>query len=247
MEREEREQGRIGGEPIRVVLVDADPMARRVMRDALRDAGVVVVAEARDGDTAVDLAARFRPDVVLMDVLPNMEGIPAMRRILVRLPDVPVIMISTYDEEELGMLCLRAGAIGYLSKSVDPRALPRATRAAATGQAVISRGLTLRLIEMIRQSIAGSAAMRPVRSTLTTREWEVLDLLGRHLSTSEIASALFVSADTVRSHVKHILRKLEVHTRQEAIDLSQTLRSPADGEPKPRPDDDGDGDGEDTT
>jgi DNA-binding NarL/FixJ family response regulator len=134
------------------------------------------------------------------------------------------MMVSSADEEELGMLCLRSGAIGYLSKSVDLDALSRATRAAAAGQAVVSRRLTLRLIEVMRHTTRQAAGMRPVRSKLTTREWEVLDLLTRGLATADIAATLFVSNETVRSHIKHILRKLGVHTRQEAVDLAQRLK-----------------------
>jgi DNA-binding NarL/FixJ family response regulator len=211
--------------PVRVIIADDDPIARRVIRDALQRAGVIVIAEARDSHDAVELSVHYRPDVVLMDVMPHINGIGAMRRILDRVPEVAVVMVSAYDEEELGLLCLRSGAVGYLSKSVDLEALPRATRAAAQGEAVISRRLTLRLIEVMRRSTPPGGGMRPVRSTLTAREWEVLDLLGRDLSTAEIASALVVSAETVRSHIKHIMRKLEVGSRREAVDAAQSLRS----------------------
>jgi DNA-binding NarL/FixJ family response regulator len=207
-----------------VIIADADPFARRVIRDALQRAGIVVIAEARDGRDVVELSVHYRPDVVLMDVLPHVDKIRAIRRILDRVPSVAVIIVSAEDEEDLGLLCLRSGAIGYLSKSVDLDALTRATRAAAAGQAVISRRLTLRLIDVLRRTTHPAPSMRPVSSELTAREWEVLDLLSRDLATGEIASALVVSNETVRSHIKHILHKLRVHTRQEAVDLARRLR-----------------------
>jgi DNA-binding NarL/FixJ family response regulator len=207
-----------------VIIADSDPFARRVIRDALQRAGIVVIAEARDGQDVVELSVHYRPDVVLMDVLPHIDRIGAIRRILDRVPSVAVMIVSAEDDEDLGLLCLRSGAIGYLSKSVDLGALTRATRAAAAGQAVISRRLTLRLIEVLRRTTNPAASVRPVSSELTAREWEVLDLLSRDLATAEIASTLVVSNETVRSHIRHILHKLRVHTRQEAVDLASRLR-----------------------
>jgi DNA-binding NarL/FixJ family response regulator len=207
-----------------VIIADSDPFARRVIRDALQGAGIVVIAEARDGQDVVELSVHYRPDVVLMDVLPHVDRIGAIRRILDRVPSVAVLIVSAEDEEDLGLLCLRSGAIGYLSKSVELGALTRATRAAAAGQAVISRRLTLRLIEVLRRTTNPAASVRPVSSELTAREWEVLDLLSRDLATAEIASTLVVSNETVRSHIRHILHKLRVHTRQEAVDLASRLR-----------------------
>jgi DNA-binding NarL/FixJ family response regulator len=207
-----------------VIIADSDPFARRVIRDALQGAGIVVIAEARDGQDVVELSVHYRPDVVLMDVLPHVDRIGAIRRILDRVPSVAVLIVSAEDEEDFGLLCLRSGAIGYLSKSVELGALTRATRAAAAGQAVISRRLTLRLIEVLRRTTNPAASVRPVSSELTAREWEVLDLLSRDLATAEIASTLVVSNETVRSHIRHILHKLRVHTRQEAVDLASRLR-----------------------
>jgi DNA-binding NarL/FixJ family response regulator len=227
MEQQERQHTDGESEKaIRVIIVDDDPIARRVMRDTLQRAGVVVIAEARDGQDAVELSVHYRPDVVIIDVvMPGGDGTGAMRRIIERVPTAAVLVVSGSDDDELGMLCLRSGAIGYLSKSVDLDALPRATRAAAAGQAVISRQLTLRLIELMRPSMPYGGGMRPVRSSLTAREWEVLDLLCRDLSTTEIASTLVVSSGTVRSHIKHILHKLKVGSRKEAVDVARSLRS----------------------
>jgi DNA-binding NarL/FixJ family response regulator len=207
-----------------VIIADSDPFARRVIRDALQGEGIVVIAEASDGQDVVDLSVHYRPDVVLMDVLPHLDRIGAIRRILDRVPSAAVLIVSAEDEEDLGLLCLRSGAIGYLSKSVELGALTRATRAAAAGQAVISRRLTMRLIEILRRTANPAASVRPVSSELTAREWEVLDLLSRDLATAEIASTLLVSNETVRSHIRHILHKLRVHTRQEAVDLASRLR-----------------------
>lgn len=224
MQQPKRHEPTSGRRPVRVIIADSDPFARRVIRDALQGEGIVVIAEASDGQDVVDLSVHYRPDVVLMDVLPHLDRIGAIRRILDRVPSAAVLIVSAEDEEDLGLLCLRSGAIGYLSKSVELGALTRATRAAAAGQAVISRRLTMRLIEILRRTANPAASVRPVSSELTAREWEVLDLLSRDLATAEIASTLLVSNETVRSHIRHILHKLRVHTRQEAVDLASRLR-----------------------
>jgi DNA-binding NarL/FixJ family response regulator len=212
----------------RVIIADDDAIARRALRDALQDDGIVVIAEASEGHDAVELALHYEPDVVLMDlVLPRVDGIAATRRILERRPDVIVVVLSANEDPELGLACLRAGASGFLPKTVPLETLPRAIRAAAQGEPVVTRRLTLELIDRLRHSSPDGDGLRPVRSTLTSREWEVLDLLCRHLSTDEIADALVLSSETVRSHVKNILRKLHVRSREQAVQAANELRSAA--------------------
>jgi two-component system, NarL family, response regulator LiaR len=215
---------------LRTIIADDDPFARRVIKDVLERAGVVVLAEARDGREAVELTLRHRPDVVVMDVvMPGLDGIMATRQIRVQLPDQLVIMLTGAgaDDAEFGLLALRAGAGGFLSKEVEIEALPRALEGLRQGQAAISRSMTLALVERLRESPNGSSGMRPVKSPLTAREWEVIDLLKQRKSTDQIADELVVSPETIRSHVKNILRKLKVRSRQEAVAVADEMRKTA--------------------
>jgi DNA-binding NarL/FixJ family response regulator len=160
-----------------------------------------------------------------MDLLmPGTDGIAATREILTTMPAARVVIISSSEDEELGLLTLRMGACGYLSKSVNVESIPRALRAAHDGEAVVPRRLTARLIEAMRRTREDGAGIRPVRSALTAREWEVLDLLCQGLSTEDMADSLVLSSETVRSHIKSILRKLRVSSRGEAVAMAQELR-----------------------
>jgi len=219
-------------ERLRAVIADDDPFARRVIKDVLTGAGVLVIAEASTGRQAVELALYHRPDVVIMDVvMPELDGILATRQILKRAPDQVVIVLTGADDQdhELGLLALRAGAAGFISKDVDINALPRALKGVRAGEAAISRTMTKHVIERLRRAPSGVAGgfdgMRPVKSPLTSREWEVIDLLKATRSTDEIAAELVLSTETVRSHVKNILRKLGVHSRQEAVTVADKMRS----------------------
>jgi NarL family two-component system response regulator LiaR len=214
-----------GDRPPRAVVADDDALARRMVKDVLQRAGIAVVAEAHDGREALEQVRYHRPDIVLLDVImPHLDGIAATRRILAEIPDQIVILLTHADDEQLGILGLRAGAAGYLSKDVDLRALPRALEGALAGEAVISRGMAMRLIEHLRELPGGGRGMRPVQSTLTTREWQVLDLLCEQRSTEQIADALVLSQETVRTHVKSILRKLDVRSRNEAVAVANRIR-----------------------
>jgi two-component system, NarL family, response regulator LiaR len=212
--------------PLRVIVADDDPLARRVVRDALEAGGIVVIAEAVSGREAIELTLHHKPDIVLMDlVMPDGDGIHATRRILASQPDVDIVMLSSCDDDGAALICLRAGATGFLNKRAGVDALPRALRGAAAGEAVISRRLAMRLIESLRRSRPDGAGLRPISSRLTPREWEVLDLLCAGRSTDEIADSLVVSSETVRSHVKNILRKLGVSSRREAVEEARRLRA----------------------
>jgi NarL family two-component system response regulator LiaR len=217
-----------GDERLRAVIADDDPFARRVIKDVLTEAGVLVIAEAGNGRHAVELALHHRPDVVIMDiVMPELDGILATRQILKMAPDQLVIVLTgaVDQDDELGLLALRAGAAGYISKDVDINALPRALEAVRAGEAAISRTMTKRVIERLRRDPGGNYGMRPVKSPLTSREWEVIDLLKATRSTDEIAAELVLATETVRSHIKNILRKLGVHSRQQAVTVADKLRS----------------------
>jgi two-component system, NarL family, response regulator LiaR len=222
----------IGEIALRAIVADDDPFARRVIKDSLQKAGIVVVAEARNGRQAIELVLYYRPDVVVMDVvMPEVDGIVATRRIVKELPDqIVVILTGADDDDEIGLQALRAGATGYLSKDLEIDALPRALEGARTGEAVISRRMTKKLIEHVRRAPDGVAGMRPVRSPLTAREWEVIDLLRDGRSTEAIADDLVLSIETVRSHVKNILRKLDVRSREDAVAAADRMRTaPPDG------------------
>jgi DNA-binding NarL/FixJ family response regulator len=224
-------------ERLRALVADDDPFARRVIKEALTGSGVLVIAEARSGREAVELALYYRPDVVIMDALmPEIDGISATRQILKTVPDQLVIVLTGADDrdDDLGLLALRAGAAGFLSKDIDIDALPRTLHGLRAGEGAISRRMTKRVIEQLRTAASGFYGIRPVKSPLTAREWEVIDLLKAMRSTDEIAGDLVLSTETVRSHVKNILRKLEVRSRAEAVAVADRMRDTA-----PRDDSDG--------
>src|SRR3712207_4766742 len=143
---------REGDAPLRVIVADDDALVRRVVRDALQRAGIVVIAEAGSGREAIELTLYYKPDVVLMDlVMPGIDGIAATREIVAGLPDTKIVVLSSSDDDELGLLSLRMGACGYLTGTVDVDSLPRALRAANEGEAVVPRRLTGRLVEAVRR------------------------------------------------------------------------------------------------
>jgi NarL family two-component system response regulator LiaR len=210
---------------VRAIVADDDPLVRRLIRDTLQTDGVTVVADACNGREAVELALFYRPDVVVMDFLmPDLDGIEATRGIYERDPEIRIVLLTGAADDEIGVRALRAGAVGYLSKDLELGVLPRALRAALAGQAAISRRLAMRIVKHVRDAPAGGVGLRPVRSSLTDREWEVLDLLCEGSSTDDIARTLVLSAETVRSHLKNLYRKLEVSSRDEAIAAGFRLR-----------------------
>ena len=210
---------------IRAVLADGDPLARRTIRDALQRSGIVVVAEATTGREAVELAAFYRPDAVVMDVkLPVMDGVEATRVIHDRSHATCIVLLASTPDDSLGLRALRAGAAGYLSKDVEPDVLPRVLRRAIEGEAAISRRLAMTLIESYRRALRGGSGLPPVRSALTDREWEVHDLLSEGAGTEDIARTLVLSTETVRSHLKNLYRKLGVRSREEAAEAARRLR-----------------------
>ena len=211
---------------LRAIIADDDPFARRMIREVLQRAEIVVVAEAHNGREAVELSLHYQPDIVLMDVvMPELDGLVATRRIVKQMPDQLIVILTSSDEQEMGMLGLRAGAVGFLSKEVELEALPRALQGARMGEAAISRQLAMRLVERYRRTPKGGSGLRPVRSALTDREWEVLDLLCAGSSTDEIARSLVLSTETVRSHLKNLYRKLDVRSRDEAVRAAGQLRA----------------------
>jgi DNA-binding NarL/FixJ family response regulator len=214
------------GGRLRVIIADADPLARRVIRDSLGQMpDIVVVAEAKDGTELVELAIHYRPEVVLTEIaLASIDGIEACRRIHGKAPAVKVVMFTVNQEPRTEIRALRAGASGVLSKDTRIESVVRALRGVVDGEAAISRRLTMDLIEIVRRTAENGTGLRPVKSVLTSREWEVLDLMCDGASTRLIAETLFLSEDTVYSHSKSILRKLGVHSRGEAVIAAERLR-----------------------
>ena len=207
---------------ISVLLADDQPLLRRGFRMILEaEPDLTVTAEAGDGAEAVDLTRRHAPDVVLMDIrMPGTDGIEATRRITVALPEVRVLVLTTFDLDEYAFGALRAGASGFLLKDVRPAELVAAIRTVAAGDAVVSPRVTRRLLEEYAQVLPPSGDQYPQLAALTDREREVLVLVARGLSNAEIAANLYVSEATVKSHVGRILSKLGLRDRVQVVVLA---------------------------
>jgi DNA-binding NarL/FixJ family response regulator len=218
----------------RVIIADDDPLVRRVIRDVLETAGVRVVAQAPDGHETVRLALQVRPEVVVLDLaLPETGGLQAIRLITEAAPEVRILALSRVHDDDAAIAGLRAGASGYVTKDTDLDALPRIVRAIAAGEVAISRAFAAVVLDRLRSAPLGNAGLRPVRSLLTAREWEVLDLLCTGLGTDDIAHRLVLSTETIRSHLKRAMRKLGVNNRAAAIEAAARLRGSAAGHDAP--------------
>ena len=201
-------------------------MARRVVRDALEKGGIAVIAEAGDVRDATDLTLHYRPDVLLIDVGGERDGVEMTRRVCDRAPEVGVMMLSTSGDAELGMKGLRAGASGFMSKDVEPQDLAAHVRRVAAGEPVVAGGLLQRMIDYVRAFPDDGRGMRPVHSPLTSREWEVLDVLSAGYGIEQIAKLFVLSPETVRTHMKAIMRKLQVRSHAEAVRAARRMRMP---------------------
>jgi DNA-binding NarL/FixJ family response regulator len=206
---------------VTVVVVDDQPLIRTGLRTMLgHDRGIELVGEAEDGEKAVALARRLRPDVVLMDIrMPVLDGIEATRRIT-HDPDlaaVRVVMLTTFDLDDYVYAAIRAGASGFLLKDARPEDILSAVRVVAAGDALLAPSVTRRLIEEFARRPDAAPAPSPELAALTDREREVLALVGRGLSNAEIAERLYVSPATAKTHVSHIMTKLYARDRAQLV------------------------------
>jgi DNA-binding NarL/FixJ family response regulator len=207
-----------------VLIVDDQALVRAGFRMILEaEEDMEVVGEAANGREAITEARRARPDVILMDVrMPEVDGIEATRRLLDS--DVSaskVVMLTTFDMDEYVYDALRAGASGFLLKDVPPEQLVAGIRAVASGDALLAPSVTRRVIEeFVRRPPSSVRTLPPELGELTVRELEVLKLIARGLSNAEIATALFVSETTVKTHVAHVLMKLTLRDRVQAVVLA---------------------------
>ncbi len=212
------------GDTVAVLIADDQALVRAGFRAILEEQpGIHVVGEAGDGRGAIDLVRRRHPDVVLMDIqMPDIDGLEAARRILTEAEDakpVAILMLTTFDLNEYVYDALRAGASGFLLKDVLPEQLIAAVRIVAAGDALIAPAITKRLIEQFART-APPGVLPPRLQELTPRELEVLTLVARGMSNSEIADGLILSQATVKTHVKRVLSKLAVRDRVQAVVLA---------------------------
>lgn len=205
---------------IRILLADDQVLIRRGLRLVLEsEPDLIVVAEASDGLEAIAAAEQHRPDVVLMDIrMPHMDGIDATRRICASpaLGSTSVLVLTTYDADEYVFAALRSGACGFVLKHISPEELVAAVRTTAAGGGLIAPALTRKLIAEFAQ-MQPSAPPATSLQGLTPRELEVLEAVGRGMTNSEIADYLFLGEATVKTHLSHILAKLDLRDRVQAV------------------------------
>ena len=204
---------------MRILLADANLVSRTGIRRTLEADGFEICAEATDVEEAVELAAKEQPDLCLIDVEIPGSGIRAAGEIASRVPGTRVVMLTGSTNETDLFESIRSGASGYLLKSTDPARLPHALRGVLSGEAAIPRSLVARLLDEFRAGGRRIDLPDGRRVELTSREWEVLELLGNGSSTKAIAERMSVSPVTVRRHVSSILAKLEVPDRDSALRL----------------------------
>ena len=207
--------------PLRVVIADDEVLVRTGFRVILQsEDDFEVVAEAENGEAAVSACRRCRPDVVLMDVrMPVMNGLEATRRVLAAAPACRVIVLTTFDLDEYVYAAVAAGASGFLLKSVTAEQLAASIRLVAAGDALLAPSITRRLIERFARRDGAAAAPRKLQS-LTDRERQVLILVARGLTNSELAGQLHLSEATVKTHVARIFSKLDLRDRVQAVVLA---------------------------
>jgi len=206
--------------PETILIVDDHPLTRSALSALLGQNGFSVVGEAADGEAAVEQARQLGPDLVLLELsMPGMSGLDALPRLREAAPNAEVVVLTASGTEENLLGAIRGGAAGYLLKSEPPERLVEFLRGVANGEAALSGAVARRLLETVR-STGGLETGVPdsIAEVLSAREVEVLLLLDERLETDEVAKRLYISEHTVRSHVKSVLRKLDVSSRREALE-----------------------------
>jgi len=208
----------MSGLPVRVLLVDDQELIRAGLRGLLRERfGFTVVGELGDGAGVAEAAARLRPDVVVMDVrMPGVDGVTATARLRAVPGAPPVLVLTTFEDDEVLAGALRAGAAGFLLKGVPAEDLQRAVRTVAEGGSWLDPAVTGRVLATYREGTAAPAPS-PALRTLTPREREVLGLVGAGLSNAEIAERLTLGEGTVKTHIGHVFAKLSLRDRAAAV------------------------------
>jgi DNA-binding NarL/FixJ family response regulator len=203
----------------RVLIADDEDLMRAGLIELLTaDAEMDIVGEASTGREAVELARRLVPDVVLMDVrMPDLDGIAATRELSRAVPGARVVILTTFEQDDYVFGALRAGASGFLLKRARPEELIAAVHTVAAGDSLLSPSVTRRVIDRMAQQPTPELADQAKLDELTPREREVLGLVARGMSNAEIAAALAVEGSTIRTHVKHILMKLDLRDRVQAV------------------------------
>ena len=208
-----------GEQPVKVLIVDDDALMRAGLRGVLsNDDAIEVVGEAGDGRDAVYRTRLLQPDVVLMDVrMPDLDGISATRELLEAFPEVRVVIVTTFEQDDYIFGALSAGASGFLLKRTKPEELIAAIHTLAAGDSLLSPSVTSRVIERMSAQPSPEASNAERLDDLTAREREVLELVAAGLSNGEIAAELVIEESTVKTHVKRILSKLDARDRVQAV------------------------------
>ncbi|MGH3102809.1 MAG: response regulator [Gaiellaceae bacterium] len=211
----------------RILIVDDHPLTREALAALLEQNGFVVVAQAADGEEAVEYARCLHPDLVLLDLsMPGIDGLAALPRVRAAAPGCEVVVLTASGTEDDLLGAIRGGAAGYLLKSEPPERIVDFLRGVARGEAALSGSIARRLLEQVRGGGGRESGVPDaIARALSARELEVLLLLDDHLGTDDIARRLFISEHTVRSHVKSMLRKLGASSRREALDALATARA----------------------
>jgi DNA-binding NarL/FixJ family response regulator len=211
----------------RTLVVDDHPLTRAALVGLLEQGGFPVVAEAGDGEQAIERARELQPDIALLDLsMPGLGGLEALPRLRAAAPGCEVVVLTASGTEENLLAAIRAGAAGYLLKTEPPERIAEFLDGVAHGEAALSGEVARRLLDRVRDGgRLDSGVPESIAAGLSAREVEVLLLLDEHLGTDQIAKRLFISEHTVRSHVKSLMRKLGVSSRREALDALATARA----------------------
>ena len=209
-----------------ILIVDDHPLTREALAALLEQNGFEVAGQAADGETAVRQAGELGPDLILLDLsMPGMNGLEALPQLRAAAPSAEVVVLTASGTEENLLGAIRGGAAGYLLKSEPPERIVEFLRGVARGEAALSGSVARRLLETVRETGGRETGIPDsIAAALTAREVEILLLLDDRLETDEIAKRLFISEHTVRSHVKSILRKLDVSSRRDAVEKLAAAR-----------------------